>query len=158
MSSSHNMDLPRAHRHFAAACFNRTWDYLRKTDRTPEDDEQMVLLSTASLWHWTQRDDCTDRNRGIGHWQLSRVYAVLGDAAAARRHGERCLEYSRTDAPFYLGYAHEALARAALVAGDAASFHEHLASAQRLLAAVTDREERELLEPDLKELAAREPG
>ncbi|WP_395741367.1 hypothetical protein [Prosthecobacter sp.] len=71
-------DSASLHRAFSADCFNRTWQLLEKPDRTAEDDEQMLLLAMASLWHWTQREDCTLRHRSIGYWQVSRVYAVRG--------------------------------------------------------------------------------
>ena len=81
------LDLPSAHRHFSVDCFNRTWDFIDKPERSAEDDEAMVLCTLASLWHWTQRADCTDQNRSIGHWQASRVYALIGQGDNARRHG-----------------------------------------------------------------------
>jgi hypothetical protein len=112
----------------------------------------MESLGQASIFHWTRRPDCTDRNMSIGYWQVSRIAAILGHAAEARRHGETCLAYSGALDPFYQGYAHEALARAALVACDAARAAEHLAKAEALLAEVTDKESRDLLTPDLAEL------
>jgi len=52
--------------------------------------------------------------------------------------------------PFYRGYAHEAMARARMVLGDARGTGEHLAAAHRLLGEVTDPEEHEMLEKDLR--------
>ena len=31
-------------------------------ERTPEETEQMVQRTMASLWHWNQREDCTPPN------------------------------------------------------------------------------------------------
>ena len=146
-------DEALAHRYFAADCFNRAWGFLDAAARTPVEDEAMVLAAMASLWHWTRRADRTDRNLSVGHWQVSRVNAVLGRGDEAMRHAERCLAYSGGLAPFYLGYAHEAVARAALAAGDAARAREHLEQARRYAAAVTEDDERAMLEKDLSELA-----
>ena len=152
MSATPPFDAVQAHRHFSAECFNRAWDLIDKAGRSPQEEEQMLLLPLASLWHWTQRPDCTPRNLSIGCWQASRVYALLGQAENARRFGEKCLEHSAGEPPFYLGYAHEALARAALVAGDRERLAQHLERARELAAAVTDADARTALQRDLESL------
>jgi len=119
MSDQPIFDLPGAHRYFSAECFNSAWELIDKPRRTPEEDLDMLHRSLAALPHWTQRPDCTPTNRSIGFWQVSRVYCLLGQEENARHYGELCLAVSRgADVPpFYLAYAHEALARAELVAG-----------------------------------------
>jgi hypothetical protein len=119
MSSPLSFDLPTAHRYFSSECFNTAWDLIEKPRRTPEEDLDMPHRSLAALWHWTQRPDCTPTNRSIGLWQVSRVYAILGQEQNARRYGELCLGASQGPevAPFYLAYAREALARAEPLAG-----------------------------------------
>ena len=152
MNESPPFDLACAHRWFSADCFNRVWTLLEKPDRTPEEGERMISLAHASLAHWRERPDCTARNLSVGCWQVSRAYAVVGQPENARRYGQLCLEFSAGEGPFYLGYAHEALARAGKLSGDASAAH-HLAEALRLAALVTDREERTALEKDLAGLA-----
>lgn len=143
-------DLAAAHRFFAAECFNRAWDLIEKPERTPDEDEQMVRLNQASLYHWSQREDCTNKNLSIGYWQAARIYAMLGQADNARRYGELCLRYSQDEGPFYLGYAYEALARAEALAGQSELAAKYLQEAHRYLAQVTDPEDRQLLEKDLE--------
>jgi hypothetical protein len=147
-----NINEADAHRFFSASCFNRAWDLIDKAGRTEAENEQMLLLSQSSLWHWTQRHDCTPRNLSIGYWQLSRVYALLGRAEDARASAEVCLRHSEGQAPFYIGYAHEALARSAAVAGDDAEKSRHLEQATRYLAEVTDEQDRAPLRADLESL------
>lgn len=166
-------DAVAAHRHFSAACFNKAWEYIEKTDRTAEDDEQMLLCALTSLWHWTQREDCGDMQRSIGHWQVSRVYCLLGKPDEslpenwrwarctaqmnnALHHAARCLHYSEKLPAFYKAYAHEAFARVystrlhpALVLGNPGALNEHLGKARTLLKEITDDAERHLLETDL---------
>jgi hypothetical protein len=145
-------EVESAHRHFSADCFNRTWELIDKPDRTPADNEQMLLLAYASLWHWTQRPDCTPRNLSVGYWLLSRVYSLLGVPKPARYFGELSLQHAEHEPPFYIGYAHEALARAALVAGDRLALARHFDLARKLAADVEDAEDRALLDGDLKSL------
>lgn len=143
-------DLPAAHRHFAAACFNEAWTLLEQSDRTARDDERMVALSMASIYHWTERPDVDDRSLSIGYWQAARIRTVLGHVAEARRLAQLCLSYSAELQPFYLGFAHEAAARAAGLDGDAAARARHLEIAQRLLDGVADADDRAMLEADLQ--------
>jgi hypothetical protein len=148
-----NLDVQLAHQHFSADCFNRTWSLIEKPDRTPADTEAMVLCALASLWHWTQRSDCTDRNLSIGHWQVSRTYALAVQGANAMHHARRSRALlPEGSPPFYLGYAHEAIARAAIVLGDRELFVEHLKAARQCAAEVTDARERQWLDNDLKSL------
>ncbi len=53
-------DVEAAHAHFSKACFNAARALIEKPDRTPAEGEEMIRLNQASLWHWTQRPDCTD--------------------------------------------------------------------------------------------------
>jgi hypothetical protein len=149
MTQKNEIDAAAAHRQFSVQCFNEVWGLIEKKDRTPEEDRQMVLLNMASIWHWTQRDDCTNQNMSIGYWQASRVHAIIGDFDSARNFGKACLEYSRDEAPFYMGYAYEALARAEMVAGDKGKMSEYMIQAQQLLEKIEDPEEKKYLQDDL---------
>jgi hypothetical protein len=142
-------DNRNAHHFFSAHCFNRAWDLIEKRDRTPDEDEQMILLNQTSLWHWTQRDDCQNANMAIGYWQTSRIHAILGRAEEARRYGRLCLRYSEGGTPFLLAYAYEALARAEKVAGNSTESAAHHAEAVRLAESVEDADDRKALLDDL---------
>ena len=111
--STQSIDHAASHRFFSTDCFNRAWELLEKSGRSANDDMQMLLLSMTSLWHWTQRSDCDEKNLSIGYWQVSRVSSVLGQAANAAHFGELCLAHSNDVEPFFRAYAHEALAHAA---------------------------------------------
>ncbi len=152
MTNQHAFDLDTAHRFFAVECFNKAWDLLDNPACTQDKDEEMLRLGFASYWHWTQHPDCEPGNLSISYWQLSRIYAVLGQAENARRYGERCLEVSQGEGmlPFQLGYAYEALARAESVAGNASKVKEYLASARQVVERMTDEETRNQLLADLE--------
>jgi hypothetical protein len=144
-------DTATAHRHFSTQCFNKVWEYIEKPDRSADDDEQMLLCALASLWHWTQREDCGEMQRSIGHWQISRVCCLLGKTTDALYHAERSLHYSGTLPPFYKAYAHEAFARvyAAAPGLDGDALREHFGKARELLPQITDDVERHMIEADL---------
>jgi hypothetical protein len=156
MGDTLNIDTEAAHKYFSADCFNRVWGLLDKPSRSPQEDQQMVQLCLASVWHWTERPDCTDTNMSIGYWQASRVYATIGLPDEARRYGRLCLEASKGPdiLPFYLGYAYEALARAEAVAGNEAKAREHLAESHRIAERLPNPDAKKQLLADLDALAA----
>lgn len=152
--------MQKVHERLSVDCFNRCWTLIDKPDRTPEDTENMILLASASLWHWKQRGDCGPLELSIGCWQLSRVHALAGHADTAETFGRRSLDLCRSHnlPPFHLGAAHEALARVAALRKDAAALRDHLAAARRALEQVTDAGERTILKSDLDGIEQPPPG
>jgi hypothetical protein len=69
------------HRKMAAECFNKTWGYLEKKDRTPNDDQSMLNTAHSSRYHWSFAGEA--RNFAIGDWQISRVYSALNEPSLA---------------------------------------------------------------------------
>ena len=151
MAESSDIDIAASHRYFSVECFNLAWDLIDKSDRTPDENDQMVRLSQTSLWHWTQRSDCTPTNLSIGYWQISRIYALLGQAGISRHYAQLSLSASQkgTVPPFYLAYAHEALARAAAVGGNTLEMANHIKQAKILAERVSDAESKNQLLNDL---------
>ncbi|MHC4993628.1 MAG: hypothetical protein ACYTGQ_01100 [Planctomycetota bacterium] len=149
MPAPSHFDPQAAHAYFSVECFNAAWGYIEKPNRSHEDDERMLQLALVSLWHWSRREDCTDTNLSAGYWQVSRVYAILGEPVSALKYAQHCLDVTPRDAPFFLGYAYEALARAEWIAGNDAKAKEYLAEARRIAESVTDEEERGWLVNDL---------
>ena len=117
-------------RELAKNLFNETWTLLEKQRRTAEDDLRMLHMAHASRFHWGEVG--TPENVCIGEWQVSRVYVVLGRTEPALFRAERCMEVCRHDGfdGWKLAYAHEALARAHQLAGEAGPYREHLARAE----------------------------
>ncbi len=152
MPGKPEFDLQVAHKFFAAQCFNEVWGLIDKADRSPEENEGMIRLCQASIWHWTQRDDCTPQNLSVGFWQASRVFALIGDGDAARRYGQLSLMNTANDQPFYVGFAYEALARAEAVCGNREKKDEYLAKARATLAQIEDEESRKMLGADLESI------
>ncbi len=151
MAKQPDFDLHAAHKYFAAECFNRAWDFIDKTDRNSQEADRMLQLSLASLWHWTQREDCTPTTLSIGYWQVSRVFSLLRQAENARHYGELCLKEAQKEGvlPFYTGYAYEALARAELVAGKQSEMNAFLTQSNQVASTLTDPEEKDQMLKDL---------
>jgi hypothetical protein len=154
MNVTPGFDLEKAHRYFSAECFNRAWDLIDKPSRTPEEDRQMLQLGLASLWHWFQRQDHTSINLSVGHWQVSRIYALLGSAAEARQFAELSLQYGQSagDFPFYLAYAYEALARAESIGADKVKMKDYLDKARALSERIPDPDDKKQLLADLSSI------
>ena len=151
MADMPDFDVASAHKYFSVECFNKAWGLIDKPDRTPEEDEDMIRLSLASHWHWTQREDCTATNTSVAYWQTSRIYAILGLADDAGRYAHLCLEASKGEGalPFCPGYAYEALARAESVAGDHEKMKADLEDARKAAEAIPNADAKKQLLDDL---------
>jgi hypothetical protein len=140
-----------ADRQLGVDLFNRTWTLMQKERRTPAEDDELIHCAHASAYYWLEAG--TAANRARSEWQCSRMYTVLGRAEPALHHARRCLEICEAEPialeDWDLPFAHEALARAYALAGDAGQSNRHLERARELTAAVTDEDDRVLLETDL---------
>jgi DNA-binding transcriptional MerR regulator len=148
---------PDDERRLAATLFNGVWDLLERTDRTDREDDAMLHAAHASRHHWGVVGEPVNWARG--EWQVSRVYAVLRRAEPALHHARRYLALV-TDhhlEPFDLGYAHEAHARAFMIAGRPVDQAHHLQQARAAAEKIADHEERDLLLQDLAQLDGTEP-
>jgi len=134
-------------RQLAVDLFNGVWTLLRKEDRTPGEDAEMVHAAHASVYHWSRVG--THENLARGEWQVSRVYATLQRAEPALWHARRCLALCERHGmrDWDLGFAHEAMARAHAIAGESELVQRHLTAARAV--AIEDAEDRDLLVADL---------
>lgn len=154
---AYQADANADHKKLSADFFNRAWELMdRGHRRTAEEDAQMLSYAHASLAHWRQRADCQTKNLSIAYWQISRVYAVLRNGSGAYFFAQLCLASNTHESPYYLGYAYEAMARAAslMKSEDRRLFQKQLASARAQAALVTEAGNRKRLERDLDELEA----
>lgn len=123
------------HRKVAAECFNRTWDYLEKKNRSPDDDQIMLNLAHASRYHWSLIGK--PWNFTTGDWQISRVYSALNQPDLALRFAKKALEISeRNNLSERLVSAYEGMARAYAVAEKYPSAKEFIDKAREQLRSV----------------------
>lgn len=146
-----SINVTAAHKQFSAAFFNSAWDLLDKPTRSNDEKEKMIHLAHASMCHWLERGDCTDQNLSIGYWQLSRVYAVEGEPENAMKYAKLCLKYSEQAGveKVYLGYAYEALARAAKLSRSVNDSRNFLTKAMDIVGDLK-KDDREQLISDLE--------
>ena len=137
------------HRSLAVDLFNQTWDLIDRTDRTPDDDLEMIHRAHASRWHWGKVGAAEQFS--IGEWQVSRVYAILGHGAASLYHGQECLRYAEEPEQdlWLAGYTHEAIARAYAVLGDNSQAVEHVSKARAIAESLADQETAKMILDDL---------
>jgi hypothetical protein len=146
--SIQNLIEPAEHKKLAASFFNETWRLLNLTDRSGEQNTQMIHCAHASRMHWEFVGN--SMNRAVGEWQIARVYSVLQLPQSALYHATECLaQVERAGLKgFLMGCAHEAMARAlALTDKQAAAIHYSKAVA--ILPSVEDPEDAEILRSDL---------
>jgi DNA-binding transcriptional MerR regulator len=143
---------PDDERRLAATLFNRVWELLEKPDRSTADDDTMLHAAHASRHHWGVVG--TPLHWARGEWQCARVYSVLERFEPAMHHAQRCLELATENdlGAFDVGVAHEAIARAYHVTGDASKVASHVALAENEAAKITDAEDRKILLDDLESL------
>jgi hypothetical protein len=139
-------------RQLGVALFNKTWELIEKPGRSFDDDLAMIHMAHASVHHWLNAPDVTPRNRAVGEWQCSRIYAILGFGDAALFHAKHALRIAESNNvdDWVLASAHEAVARAAAAAGDQALFSAHYSQACSLADSITDPDDREHIKSDLE--------
>jgi DNA-binding transcriptional MerR regulator len=143
------------HRQLGKDLYNHTWSLIEATDRSPEQDDEMLLATHAAAYHWSKGGG-TLANAARGQWQIARVYSTLGRGEPAVWHAGRSLELAEAAAKagvaddWDLAAALEGLARAQAVAGDRAAARVTRDRAREALAAVADPEDRQLIEQDLE--------
>jgi tetratricopeptide (TPR) repeat protein len=154
LTNNSKIELAYAHKFFSVHCFNQAWDLIDKPDRTPQDEVEMIMLSFASHWHWTQREDYSSEKASIAYWQIARIYTILGQYENAIRFAHLCLQTSQEEGikPFFLAYAYEALARAETLAGNKQQVNKYLDEAKEIANSIIDVQERNMLLADLNNI------
>ncbi len=120
------------HRKTAARTYNETWDFMERKDKNADDERQMLHLAHASRFHWSLVG--SPRNLAAGDWQISRVYAALGEPDLALTFARSSLEICRKEnLQDVLHTAYEAMARAYAVAKDYRSARTYVDKAREQL-------------------------
>jgi hypothetical protein len=145
---------PDVHRRLGVELFNATWGLLDRSQRTPDEDDEMIHMAHASRWHWGKVG--APVNLARGEWQISRVYAVLGRAEPSLHHARRCLAICQANGigDFDLAFAYEALARAYALAGQQADCRDALAQAHAAGEQIAEEDDRQLFFSNLASVPA----
>ncbi len=114
------------HKNQAVSNFNATWDLIDKSDRTEEDNINMIHTAHASRFHWGKIGTSLELARG--EWQISRVYSLLEMPESALLHAnyslKLCVDNDIGD--FDLAFAYEAIARAYSISNDKEMTSKHI--------------------------------
>lgn len=136
------MAADEVHREIGVNRFNATWDLIdmgRK--RSPDDDVEMLLSAMTSRWHWGRVGGPEEMT--TGDWQIAHVASLLGLGDLALLFASRNLTTAEAQGwdGWRLASAHEGMARASAVRGDAIGRQRHVDAAQAALAREPDAEE-----------------
>ena len=137
------------HRQIGVERFNATWDLIDRPDRSADDDVELLLSAMTSRWHWGQVGGPEEIS--TGDWQVAHAAALLGLGDLALLFARRNLTTAEAQGwtGWRLASAHEGMARACAVAGDADGRARHLDAARAALDAEPDAEERQVIADQL---------
>jgi hypothetical protein len=151
MSTEPTYTEAEAHRHFAHHCNQLAWALVAKTERTPDDEAEMLDAAHASLYHWRYVGTGVHQQRG--EWLISYVHALLGLGESALHHAGRCLALTATYqgemADFDIAYAYLGMARAHAILGHTTDAHKYLVLAEAAGQAIAADEDRATFTNDL---------
>jgi hypothetical protein len=137
------------HRRVGVALFNGAWELIDKPERSDDETVEMLLRAATSRWHWGRVGG--PEELASGDWQIAHVASLAGlpDVANlfARRNLHAAVENGWTG--WRLASAHEGMARACAVNGDANGRAHHIAAAAAALADEPDEESRDLIASQL---------
>jgi hypothetical protein len=144
--------LDQAHEKFAKTLNGRTWELLGVEKRLKEEDEEMILAASASLYHWLQVGTVVNAQRG--EWLLARVYTVLEKHHPAMEHALRCQELTQQHRSemkgFDIFYADEAMARVFALYGKIEEAKQYKILASEQAQKIADPEDKAIVMGDLK--------
>lgn len=144
------LDVERAeHADWGRTTNRRVWELLDRTERSPDDDRELVAAAYASAWHWARGGTAINDQRA--EWLLSRALLAVGDTAGALAHAERCWQLTEAHGfgDFDRGYALEGRYRVARELGHETEAAEWLARAEQVAAGIADPEDRDWFLADL---------
>ncbi len=152
MADTDDLDLtPAARRALAVELFNRTWLLLERDPARGHAGRDALAAAMASRLLW--EGPGTGENLAAGDWLVSHVASRLGYADLALDYAAAAHERAATADPalptWLLASTQEGLARAHAVAGQDEERDRWAADARATLEAVTDDEDRDLIESQL---------
>ncbi len=139
------------HRQLGIQLFNGSWDLLLKENRTREDEDTLLNMVHASLYHWRQVGQPINVLRG--EWMICHVYTLLRHKEEALYHAENVLRLMEEQKPtgWDLAYCYEAMARTQALLGNKKLFTKYYALARDAGSQITTPEDRQQFESDMQD-------
>jgi len=151
MNEEIRLTLLEAQEKLAKSIYNGLWELLEKEDRTPSEDEDLLLGAYSSLYYWKQVGTTVNLQRG--YWMISRVHLTLENKDDALAWALKCLALTEKNTEkmedFDLAFAQESLARAYALAGDLERAKNHYRQAVALGEKIQDPEDKKVFVNDL---------
>lgn len=133
----------------AIQCFNKTWEYIDKQDRTPEEDLDMIHCAHTSRYLWDQVGTPLQFERG--EWLISKVYYQVGSGERALVHAKACYDICVQNkiGDFDITFAYECLANAYKLLGDLEKREHYRKAAFASLEGIAQKEDRDYAKSEL---------
>jgi hypothetical protein len=146
------------HARLAVGYFNAAWEHIEATNRSAEQNRDMLTAAFASRQHWIEADG-TAENLAIADWQVAHAASLAGWADVALVFARAAVDRAESnDVPTWMkASAHEGLARAHATAGEGAGYTYEADLTRALLEKVADQEDRALIESQLASIPAPHP-
>jgi hypothetical protein len=144
-------EILQLHQDMGIAYFNQSWELLLKPDRTKAEDDELINMVHASLFHWRQLEQPINILRG--EWMIAHVYTVLEHKEAALYHAKNALEWveNAKAEDWDLAYAYEAMSRAQALNGNKEEFQKYHDLAEAAGNLIKNDEDRKQFEADLND-------
>lgn len=122
--------------------------------RGPDEDAELLTAAFASRFHWSSAGEM--QHWIVSDWMVARAAAALGDGGLAIRFAQRAHSAAQeSESPDWLvASTAEGVARAYAALGDVEEFNRWAALANRLIEAITDPEDKSLIESQLADIEA----
>jgi hypothetical protein len=145
-------DLALWQRRLASQANNRAWSLSEQQSRTAEEDEEMLQAAHAAMYFWNIVGNAS--NKAHAAQLLAHVYATLKLPKPAAHYLAKSqpIFMTETAEPWERALAHAFAANVASARAQAAEHAEHYRQAIEQVAALTDAEERAILEATLRVL------
>ncbi|MHB1090200.1 MAG: hypothetical protein ACYC06_07940 [Ilumatobacteraceae bacterium] len=135
------------HRSIAVSTYSACWDLL-ESERSSEDDRDLLSLAFTSRYHWLQAGGAMQW--ATADWMVSRCAAAIGEGSLSMTFAKSALEGVPEDAPAWMRASmHEGMARACVAIGDDGGRVRHIAQARKILISEPSQEDRELIESQI---------
>ncbi len=133
----------------AAQANNCAWRLSEAKSRSPAESQEMLHAAHAAMHLWSIVG--TDNHKAHALQLLAHVHGLLGDGEAASAYLAACAPYlSHPEREAWeVALFHAVAANVAVASSNAADHRRHYARARKLIDALPDREDREILEATL---------
>ncbi|MDD3098022.1 MAG: hypothetical protein PHU99_09915 [Candidatus Cloacimonetes bacterium] len=150
-SNDKELNMNKVHQQLAIDLFNQSWDILLKEDRNRKDEDLLLNMVHASLYHWRQVGQPINILRG--EWMLAHVYTLLGHKEAALYHAENVMTLKDEIQPrdWDLAYCYEAMARVMALYADQVAFDKYHEQALKAGKEIADEGARKQFDSDMND-------